>query len=316
MTVYSSLVSRVDAAALIPEEAAREIVQGVTESSTIMRLARRLPNMARGQQRIPVLSVLPTGYFVSGDTGLKQTTEVNWSNKYLDAEEVAVIVPIPKAVLDDADYDLWAEIRPRLVEEFGRVFDAAVMFGTNAPAAWPDDLLTAATAAGNVVTLGGVGADLYDDIMAEGGVIGLVEADGFMVNGHVGALSMRAKLRGLRDSDGQPLFVRSLQGSNTYELDGSPIYFPRNGSMNAAQALMFSGDWSQVVYSVRQDMTYTISTEGVISADNGDVVINLFQQDSVALRAVMRVAWQVPNPVNRIQATEANRYPVAVLKPA
>lgn len=316
MTVYSSLVSRVDAAALIPEDAAREIVQGVTESSTIMRLARRLPNMARGQQRIPVLSVLPTGYFVSGDTGLKQTTEVNWSNKYLDAEEVAVVVPIPKAVLDDADYDLWAEIRPRLVEEFGRVFDAAVMFGTNAPAAWPDDLLTAATAAGNVVTLGGVGADLYDDIMAEGGVIGLVEADGFMVNGHVGALSMRAKLRGLRDSDGQPLFVRSMQGANAYELDGSPIYFPRNGAMLATSALLFSGDWSQLVYSVRQDMTYTIATEGVISDDSGNVVINLFQQDSVALRAVMRVAWQVPNPVNRIQATEANRYPVAVLKPA
>lgn len=316
MTVYSSLVSRVDAAALIPEEAAREIVQGVTEGSTIMRLARRLPNMARGQQRLPVLSVLPTGYFVSGDTGMKQTSEVNWENKYLYAEEIAVVVPIPKAVLDDADYDLWAEIRPRLVEEFGRVFDAAVMFGTNAPAAWPDDLLTAATAAGNAVTIGGVGADLYDDIMAEGGVIGLVEADGYMVNGHIGALSMRAKLRGLRDSDGQPLFVRSMQGANAYELDGSPIYFPRNGAMLATSALLFSGDWSQLVYSVRQDMTYTIATEGVISDDSGNVVINLFQQDSVALRAVMRVAWQVPNPVNRIQATEANRYPVAVLKPA
>lgn len=316
MTVYSSLVSRVDAAALIPEEAAREIVQGVTEGSTIMRLARRLPNMARGQTRLPVMSVLPTGYFVSGDTGLKQTTEVNWDNKYLYAEEIAVVVPIPKAVIDDADYDLWAEIRPRLVEEFGRVFDAAVMFGTNAPAAWPDDLLTAATAAGNAVTIGGVGADLYDDIMAEGGVIGLVEADGFMVNGHIGALSMRAKLRGLRDSDGLPLFVRSMQGANVYELDGSPIYFPRNGAMLATSALLFSGDWSQLVYSVRQDMTYTIATEGVISDDSGNVVINLFQQDSVALRAVMRVAWQVPNPVNRIQATEANRYPVAVLKPA
>ena len=46
MTVYSSLVSRVDAGALIPEDAAREIVQGAVEGSTIMRLARRLPNMA------------------------------------------------------------------------------------------------------------------------------------------------------------------------------------------------------------------------------------------------------------------------------
>ncbi len=316
MTVYTSLVSRVDAGALIPEDAAREIVQGVTEGSTIMRLARRLPNMARAQQRMPVLSVLPTGYFVSGDTGLKQTTEVNWDNKYLNAEEIAVIVPIPKAVLDDAGYDLWAEIRPRLVEEFGRVFDAAVMFGTNAPAAWPDDLLTGATAAGNTVTLGGVGADLYDDIMGVGGVISKVEEDGFMVNGHIAALTMRGMLRAMRATDGVPIFMRSLQGTNTYELDGSPIFFPRNGAMDAAQALMFSGDWSQVVYSVRQDMTYTIATEGVISGDGGAVVINLFQQDSVALRAVMRVAWQVPNPMNRVQTVAASRYPVAVLLPA
>ena len=67
---------------------------------------------------------------------------------------------------------------------------------------------------------------------------------------------------------------------------------------------------------MRQDRTYSIATEGVISGDAGAVVINLFQQDSVALRAVMRVAWQVPNPINRVQGTAANRYPVAVLLPA
>ena len=225
-------------------------------------------------------------------------------------------MPIPKAVLADADYDLWDEIRTRLLEAFGRVFAAAVKFGTNAQPPWPDDLLTGATAAGNTVTLGGVGADLYDDIMGVGGVISKVEEDGFMVNGHIAALSVRGMLRAMRATDGVPIFMRSLQGTNTYELDGSPIYFPRNGAMDAAQALMFSGDWSQVVYSLRQDMTYTIATEGVISGDCGAVVINLFQQDSVALRAVMRGAWHVPNPINRVQGTAANRYPVAVLKPA
>ena len=233
-----------------------------------------------------------------------------------NAEEIAVVIPISKAVLDDTDYDLWAQIKPLLVAEFGRVFDAAVLFGTNAPASWPDDLLTGATAAGNTITAGGVGADLYDDLLGVGGVISLAEADGYMVNGHIAALAMRAMLRGLRSTDGTPLFVRSMQGSNTYELDGSPIIFPLNGAMDAAQALMFSGDWSKVVWTLRQDMTYTIATEGVISGDNGAIVLNLFQQDSVALRAVMRVAWQVENPINRIQGTEANRYPVAVLLPA
>ncbi|MGB4801565.1 MAG: phage major capsid protein [Anaerolineae bacterium] len=310
------MVSRVDAGALIPEDAAREILNGVIEGSAIMRMGFRAPDMARAQRRVPVLSTLPTGYFVNGDTGLKQTTSAAWANKYFNAEEIAVVIPISKAVLDDTDYDLWAQIKPLLVAEFGRVFDAAVLFGTNAPASWPDDLLTGATAAGNTITAGGVGADLYDDLLGVGGVISLAEADGYMVNGHIAALAMRAMLRGLRSTDGTPLFVRSMQGSNTYELDGSPIIFPLNGAMDAAQALMFSGDWSKVVWTLRQDMTYTIATEGVISGDNGAIVLNLFQQDSVALRAVMRVAWQVENPINRIQGTEANRYPVAVLLPA
>ncbi len=316
MTVYNSVVSRVDAGALIPEDAAREILNGVIEGSAIMRMGFRAPDMARAQRRVPVLSTLPTGYFVNGDTGLKQTTSAAWANKYFNAEEIAVVIPISKAVLDDTDYDLWAQIKPLLVAEFGRVFDAAVLFGTNAPASWPDDLLTGATAAGNTITAGGVGADLYDDLLGVGGVISLAEADGYMVNGHIAALAMRAMLRGLRSTDGTPLFVRSMQGSNTYELDGSPIIFPLNGAMDAAQALMFSGDWSKVVWTLRQDMTYTIATEGVISGDNGAIVLNLFQQDSVALRAVMRVAWQVENPINRIQGTEASRYPVAVLLPA
>ena len=316
MTVYNSVVSRVDAGALIPEDAAREILNGVIEGSAIMRMGFRAPDMARAQRRVPVLSTLPTGYFVNGDTGLKQTTSAAWANKCFNAEEIAVVIPISKAVLDDTDYDLWAQIKPLLVAEFGRVFDAAVLFGTNAPASWPDDLLTGATAAGNTITAGGVGADLYDDLLGVGGVISLAEADGYMVNGHIAALAMRAMLRGLRSTDGTPLFVRSMQGSNTYELDGSPIIFPLNGAMDAAQALMFSGDWSKVVWTLRQDMTYTIATEGVISGDNGAIVLNLFQQDSVALRAVMRVAWQVENPINRIQGTEANRYPVAVLLPA
>jgi hypothetical protein len=29
----------------------------------------------------------------------------------------------------------------------------------------------------------------------------------------------------------------------------------------------------------------------------------------------MRLGWQCPNPINRMQATEGNRYPLAVLTP-
>lgn len=311
---YNTKIDRTGAQALIPEEVAREIIQGVPEMSAIMSLATKAPNMSRAQKRLPVLSTLPTAYFVNGDTGLKQTSDQAWGNKFLDAEELAVIIPIPEAVLDDTDYDIWAEVKPRIMEAFGVAFDAAVMFGTNAPASWPTNLLSAATAAGNVVTLG-TGVDLYDDLLGEDGVISLVEQDGFMVTGHAAAMSMRGKYRALRDANGQPLFRTSMQAADRYELDGSPIWFPRNGALDAAQALQFSGDWKQLIYAMRQDVTYKILTEAVITDGSGAIVYNLAQQDMIAIRAVMRLAWQVPNPINRVNST-ATRYPFGVLKPA
>ena len=315
MATYNSLISRTDAAALIPEEVSREIIQAVPEASAVMRLARRLPNMSRKQRRMPVLSGLVTAYFVTGDNGLKQTSEAAWENKYINAEELAVIVPIPEAVLDDVDYDVWSEIRPNIVEAFGKAFDQAVLLGTNAPDDWPDDLVTGATSASHTITLG-TGADIYDDIMSEGGVIAKVEEDGFGVTGHVAALTMRAKLRGLRDDNGVPIFNRTVQAASLYELDGAPVEFPRNGSMDAATALMFTGDWTQLVYAMRQDITYKVLTEAVIQDGSGTIVYNLAQQDMVALRAVMRLGWQLPNPINRVNTSSSTRYPFSVLVPA
>ena len=311
---FNNTIDRTGATALMPEDASREIIQGAPTSSAILQLARRMPDMPRAQRRMPVLDALITSYFVNADTGLKQTDELLWSNKFLDAEEMAVIVPIPETVLDDNDYDIWGEVRPRIVEAFGKLFDAAVIHGTNAPTAWPDDLVTSATAAGNVVTLG-TGNDLYDDLLGEGGVLSKVEEDGYMVRGHVAAITMRAKLRSLRDASGQPIFNRSMTDGTPYELDGESIFFVNNGALDPTLALQVSGDFQNLVYALRQDITYKILDQAVIQDAAGNIVWNLAQQDMVALRAVMRIAWQVPNPINTVEPTEANRFPFAVLLP-
>lgn len=312
---YNSVIDRTGAEALMPEEVAREIVQGAVEQSTVMTLGRRGQNMARGQTTMPCLSALPTAYFVNGDTGLKQTSQQAWAKKYLNAEELAVIIPIPQAVLDDSDYDIWAEVRPRAQEAIGLAFDRAVFFGDNAPASWPDDLLTGAVAAGQTVTLG-AGADLAEDLLGESGVIQFLEADGFMANGHVAQMGLRGKLRSVRATTGELIFQTSMQGAGQYMLDGERIIFPRNGSMVAGDdAWLIAGDWSQLLWSVRQDLTLKLLDQAVIQDAAGNIVYNLAQQDMVALRVVARYAWQLPNPINRINTTEATRYPFAILVP-
>ena len=311
---YDNYISRTEAAPLIPEEVTAEIIQAVPENSSVMQVSRKLPNMSSKQLRMPVLASLIQAYFLTADTSLKQTAEVEWENKYINAEELAVIVPIPEAVLNDADYNVWGEVQPRIAEAFGRAFDAAVLQGDGAPTSWPSDIVTAATAAGNTVTAG-TGTDLYDDILGESGTLSTVELDGYMVTGHIGAMVMKSRLRGLRDANGQPLFMRSMVESTVYELDGEPVAFPRNGGLDATAGLLFSGDWQQLVYSIRQDITYKVLDQAVIQDAAGDITMNLAQQDMSALRAVMRLGWQVPNPINNLQETEASRYPFAVLLP-
>lgn len=322
---YNDIINRTDADALIPEEVSREIIQDIPTRSAVMSLGRRMPNLSRAQQRIPVLDVLPHTYFLNGDTDLKQTTDQAWADKFFDVAELACIVPIPEAVLDDADYDIWAQVKPRIVESMGQAFDAAVLVGTNAPTAWPDDLLTAAAAASQTLDysthIATPGNDMYSALLGESGIISLIEADGFMATGHIAVMSMRGKLRDARDGVGQPLFKRSMtngqnmQDATRYDLDGAPIYFLDNNAVSAATALMFAGQWDQLLWAVRQDITYKVLTEAVITDGSGNIVYNLAQQDMIALRAVMRLAWQVPNPVKLMNETEATRYPFSVLVP-
>ena len=111
-----SMIDRTGAEALISEQVASEIIQGVTEQSAVMRMGRKLPNMSKKKYRMPVLDMLPMAYWVDGDSGMKQTSKMQWKNKFIVAEELAVIIPIPEAVLDDADYDIWGEVRPRAGE--------------------------------------------------------------------------------------------------------------------------------------------------------------------------------------------------------
>lgn len=310
MPVFNEIIDRTGAASLIPTQYSNEIMQDAIEESAVLRMAKRLPNMTSKMLSMPVLNSLPHAYFVNGDTGMKQTTKVDWSNKTITAEEIAVIVPVPDAVLADSQFDIWGQIRPLVRQAFGQVIDAAILHGTNKPTSWPDGIVTEATSKGNVKV---ATSDGFADIMAPGGLISLVEEDGFFVNGYLGSLQSRAQLRGITDKNGQPLFRNGMTGGTSYQLDGQRIEFPRNGSMSADGPLLIAGDWDKLVYAIRQDMTVTKTNTGVITDADGKVIYNLYQQDMTALRFVMRLGWALPNAVN---AMGLNGYPFAILNSA
>ena len=311
--IDANVIDRSGAESLIPTQEANEIIQGTITQSAVLSRGRKLANMTSRQYKMPVLDMLPIAYFVNGDTGQKKTTKQAWDKKFITAEEIAVIVPIPEAVLDDAEYDIWAEVKPRVTEAFGKVIDGAILFDVDKPSTWRDGVVTTATKAQSVVTLG-ASDNLYDKIMAEEGVIAKVEDSGYFVNGHMADISMRAKLRGLKDADGNPIFKSDMQGATSYSLDGSPMNFPNNGAFDKSKALMISGDFSQLVYSIRQDITFKLFTEGVVQNTDGTIAYNLMQNDMAALRAVMRLGWEIPNPINALKTDKTKRCPFSILK--
>lgn len=314
---YNNITSRTDSSALIPEEVSNEMLGKATEQSAVLNLFRKVP-VGRNQVRFPVLSALPMAYWVTGDTGLKQTTEVNWSNKYLNIEELATIMPIPDNVLADVDANVWDEAMPLLTEAFGRVLDQSVFFGTNAPSSFPDAILAGATAAGNSVAEGSAATagGFFNDV---DNLYEKVEADGFEVNGFVAAVSAKSKLRKARDSQGRKLDVGRVSGDLT-TLDGFPISYPMRGLFPVAGGAgvdgvrMFGGDWSQFVVGVRQDITMKVLDQAVIQDNTGAIIYNLAQQDMTAVRLTFRVGWQVANTINNDEPTEADRYPVGLIK--
>jgi integrase len=99
---FDNIISRADANALIPEEVADEVIKAAEAQSAALSLFRRV-NMGTKLSTLPVLSALAQAYWVNGDTGLKQTTEMTWEGpqearglRWRDVGDTTLLVHAPK----------------------------------------------------------------------------------------------------------------------------------------------------------------------------------------------------------------------------
>ena len=295
-------ITRTDVDSLIETQVANEIFEGVIKDSKALSMFRRLPNMTSDKTKLRVLDSLPVAYFVDESTnnGRKNTTKMAWDKKFINAAELAVIVPIKENVLNDSSIDIWSEVRPRIVEAFAKKIDNAMFFGVDKPTDWRKGLVPSVIDAGAEVTETG---KLYSDI---NDVMTKVEESGYEVNGILGGVGLKGKFRMMTDTTGQPL--------NTTEIGSIRRAFMDNGVWDKSKSTLIAGDFSQAVYAIRQDVTYKILDQAVIQDTDGSILYNLAQDDMVALRVVMRLGWEIPNPVNALNGTET-RFPFASLKP-
>ena len=314
---YNNTIGRGDSAALVPEEVANDMLGVVaTQTSATLQMFRRVP-VASGQTRFPVLSALPVAYWVAGDTGLSQSSEMQWSNKFLNIEELAVYVPITRNLIEDVSsaggFDLWAEVRGPVELEIGRVLDAAVFFGTNAPSTFPTDIDADCTARSFTHTKGATQANggIQDDIDQ---CVGQLEVAGFDPTGIVANRTLKGDLRRARSTIGERLTGVGPDLNSYLDMN---IAYPMRGQWPGTatgDAEAFIGDYSEFVVGIRRDISFDILDQAVIQDNSGNIVYNLPQQRMVALQFTFRVGWQVSNRIRYDQPDEAQRYPVSALR--
>ena len=304
-------ITRADALALLARQDINEIIKPDTAQSAALASFRTI-RMSAATARMPVLAALPTAGFVSESAtdaaGVKPTSKVSWVNKDLVAEEIAVIVPVHENILADSNFDVWGEVRPLVSQEFGRVLDAAVFFGVNKPASWLDPaLVPGAIAAGNK-QVEGTGDGKAKDLAADfNEAFGMVEDDEFDVNSAFTGRFLRRSLRGLRDDQGQPIYLDGLRSdNNTASIYGQDLYYVGNRSWNRNEAVALVGDRSKVVLGIREDVQVKLLDQATVGG------INLAERDMVALRFKFRVAFATAYST---AAGETTDYPFAVITP-
>ncbi len=297
---------------LIPLEMARQILQEATEQSVSLRLGT-IQRMSSAQQQIPVLSALPQAAFLAGVGAVKPATEISWTSEMITAEEVAATIPVPRSYIDDAAFNLWGEIRPRLAEAVAKAVDNAIISGVGAPPSFP---VGGVIAMGNPPVQAVASPEQPDLAQAISQAMTRIENTGLEVSGFAGRSSVRGHFRSLRSTTGEWLVWAPQQPGAPSTMYGSPLAYSKIGFTPAGAADLIAGDWSYLVIGLREDMRFDMSEHGVLTNPaTRAVTVSAFEQDMVLMRVYMRLGCAIGRPVaNRPDGSQGLGAPFANVK--
>lgn len=264
----------------IPEEISSEIIKDVARGSSIIRLSKA-EEMKTDEKKVPVMTSGAGAYWVGEGERIK-TSGATWIYPKLQAKKLAVIIPVTKEKLEDTTINVFSELRESISEAFYKTIDSACIFGTNSP--FETSLFGKISTASNTVTATNKIDIDVSDLMSK------VEENGFDVNGFTATIGLKGTLRKLRDNNGASLFI---EGTNQKEFYSQPIEFVCNGAWDKEQATIIGGEWKYSLFGLKQGIEFEILKEATLqnTLDTDGKPISLAEQDMVAIKATMRVAY-------------------------
>ena len=293
-------ISRHTTNVILDPEVSAEIWAGVIEQSAFMQAARRI-NIPGSGTKIQTITGEPEANWVD-ETNLKPVGFHSFGSKTITPYKLAIIEPFSEEFIRDKAA-LYRECIDRLPGALSKKFDSTIM-GSTAPGSGFDVLGTGVSSTSllpdsvNHITE-------YDRFVAVDAAVAAV--DGILDN-IVLAPQGKSIVLGAKDGDGRPLFTPGVQSGSVGNILGAPVtvskgvYVAGTAATQSAAGVPavvgVAGDFSDVVWGSVEGVKMSVSDAASLTYTNASsqtVTINLWQQNMVAVRFEIEVAFAVRN---------------------
>lgn len=255
------------------------ILLNILQNSKIMQLGKYEDMNGKSEKEFTYWADKPGAYWV-GEGQKIRTTKPSLVSAKMRSHKLGVIVVASREFLNYTYSQFFEAMKPQIAEQFYKKFDEAGLLNVDNPFA--QSVEQSVKTSGNTVN-GEINLDnvlkLEDKLLEND-----VEANAFLSK-----TQNRTALRGVRDENtNESYYDRS---SNT--LDGLPVVDLKSDEIKKGD--LYAGDFNKMFYGIPYNMSYKISEDGQLSTvQNKDgSPVNLFEQELIALRVTMDVAFHI-----------------------
>lgn len=263
----------------IPEKQNELILKEVMQNSKVMQLAK-YEEMNSKEKKFEYFAKGPGAYWV-GETEKIKTSKPEWLQVTMVAKKLGVIIPCSRELLHYRLSNFFETMRPKIAEAFYKKFDAAVILNMDNP--FPQSVEQSVVAAANVIT-----GDLnYENVLK---IQDLLTDNDYDVNAFISTKKNRSTLRNANNIV-NGVVTETIYDRSSNTLDGHPVVDLKD----LQKGNLYAGDFDYMFYGIPFGMNYKISEEAQLSTITNEdgTPVNLYEQELVALRATMDVAFMI-----------------------
>lgn len=295
-------IQPLDFRGVIPVQFSTTIIEEAIQQSAALQLGNRIP-MGTRVAEMPVPATFPKAGWSTTDYGARKPyTDLGLTTRTITAEEVAAVVAIPDAMVEDSTINLWNWVRPRLAEAIAAAIDDAIFFGIDAPATFP---------AGGLVAHAQEIPPGTDAVATVNSAMSAVETQGLVPTGHAMDIAARGVLRGVRDANNALLLgTTQVNGRSVDSMYGLPVSYH---SFSQRRPDFITGAWQNLLIGVRSDIRYDMNPAAVLADREGRVIISGFQDNMLPLKVWARFGCTILDPVTLRVPGGAKAFAVATL---